>query len=254
MDCHISSPENKIYKDCVRLARKKYRDREGRFIIEGRNIVAEAFAAGARVETVILNEGVAAGQDYSCRLCTMSRKLFSRISQTENSQGVIAIITKDRDAGDAFQKGISDGGNLLVLDKVQDPGNIGTMIRTAEGAGYAGILCVKGTGDVYGPKTVRAAAGALFRMPVLTDFAEEELAGFLAERGKRMVVTAMDGMDYRDAPLKENVALIIGNEGNGVSSTLFRQAELRVSIPMAGKLESLNASVAAGILMYEATR
>jgi TrmH family RNA methyltransferase len=254
MDCHISSPENKIYKDCVRLARKKYRDREGRFIIEGRNIVAEAFAAGARVETVILNEGVAAGQDYSCRLCTMSRKLFSRISQTENSQGVIAIVRKNRDAEDGFRKAIPDGGNLLVLDKVQDPGNIGTMIRTAEGAGYAGVLCVKGTGDPYSPKAARAAAGSLFRMRICTGVEEHALAAMLCAMGKRMVVTAMEGEDYREASLHRDIALIIGNEGNGVSREIMEQADLRVRIPMAGKLESLNASVAAGILMYEAAR
>ena len=138
MDYHISSPENRIYKDCVRLARRKYREREGRYLIEGRNIVQEAIASQAEVETVLLREDVSPEQEYACRVCTMDGKLFDRISQTETSQGVIAIVRKNRDAEDGFQKAIPDGGNLLVLDKVQDPGNIGTMIRTAEGAGYAG--------------------------------------------------------------------------------------------------------------------
>lgn len=254
MDCHISSSENRIYKGCVRLIRRKYRDREGRYLIEGRNVVEEAFASKAEVEAVILREDVAAERAYEGRVCTMSRKLFDRIRQTETSQGVIAIVRKNRDAGETFQKAIPDGGNLLVLDKVQDPGNIGTMIRTAEGAGYAGVLCVKGTGDPYSPKTVRAAAGSLFRMRISTGVDEEDLADFLRAMGKRMVVTAMEGQDYREAPLRSDVALIIGNEGNGVSPQVMEQADLRVRIPMAGELESLNASVAAGILMYEAAR
>ena len=242
MDYHISSPENRIYKDCVRLARRKYREREGRYLIEGRNIVQEAIASQAEVETVLLREDVSPEQEYD------------RISQTETSQGVIAIVRKNRDAEDGFQKAIPDGGNLLVLDKVQDPGNIGTMIRTAEGAGYAGVLCVKGTGDPYSPKAARAAAGSLFRMRICTGVEEHALAAMLCAMGKRMVVTAMEGEDYREASLHRDIALIIGNEGNGVSRGIMEQADLRVRIPMAGKLESLNASVAAGILMYEAAR
>ncbi|MBQ1471153.1 RNA methyltransferase [Eubacterium sp. AB3007] len=254
MDYHISSPENRIYKDCVRLARRKYREREGRYLIEGRNIVQEAIASQAEVETVLLREDVSPEQEYACRVCTMDGKLFDRISQTETSQGVIAIVRKNRDAEDGFQKAIPDGGNLLVLDKVQDPGNIGTMIRTAEGAGYAGVLCVKGTGDPYSPKAARAAAGSLFRMRICTGVEEHALAAMLCAMGKRMVVTAMEGEDYREASLHRDIALIIGNEGNGVSREIMEQADLRVRIPMAGKLESLNASVAAGILMYEAAR
>jgi TrmH family RNA methyltransferase len=254
MDYHISSSENRIYKDCIRLAMRKHRDRENRYLAESPNVVAEAIASGAEVETIILREGASPMPEFSGRCCSMSHRLFQRISQTENSQGVIAIISKDRDAEAAFQKEALDGGNLLVLDRVQDPGNIGTMIRTAEGAGYAGVLCIRGTGDPYGPKAVRAAAGALFRVPILTGMAEEELSAFLRLRNKRMAVTAMDGIDYRQAPLQRDVALIIGNEGKGVSPFLMERAHIRVSIPMAGKLESLNASVAAGILMYEAMR
>ena len=150
---------------------------------------------------------------------------------------------------------IKDTDNVVVMDRLQDPGNIGTIIRTAEGAGYKAVITVKGTGDVFSPKTIRAAAGSVFRMPILQVEDNKALRALTDNMRKKLVVTGFHTDKYYfDEDLSKGVALVIGNEGNGVSEELMEMADVIVKIPMDGHLESLNASVAAGILMYETKR
>ena len=147
------------------------------------------------------------------------------------------------------------GGNFVVLDRLQDPGNIGTILRTADAAGYSLAIVLKGTADVFSSKVVRAATGSLFRMPVVFMDSVDELMEFTRAAGKKLVATCFDtDRYYYDENLKENIALIIGNEGSGISRELIECSDLKIKIPMHGNIESLNASVAAGILMYEAVR
>ena len=129
---------------------------------------------------------------------------------------------------------------------------MGTIIRTAEAAGYGGVLLMAGCTDVYAPKVVRAAAGSLLRMPILQENDIAETAGRLHALHRKIAVTSLDeAQDYRDADLGENVALVIGNEGRGVRQEFLDIADIKIRIPMAGSIESLNAAVAAGILMYQ---
>lgn len=254
MENRVSSKENRIYRTCRKLAQKKYRDREGRYLIEGENLIGEALENGAELEQLILCEGGKWQDNYPVPCCVMEPKLFRTLSQTETSQGILGIVRKKlyrkEELAELFRE-----KNLVILDRLQDPGNIGTIIRTAEGAGYGGVICVRGTGDVFSPKVVRAAAGSLFRIPVVMVDTVDQLCSMLGNLGKRLVVTSLEGsVNYYETDLSHNIALVIGNEGNGVSHELLERAETRLKIPMAGKLESLNASVAAGILMYEAMR
>ncbi|MBQ1490241.1 MAG: RNA methyltransferase [Eubacterium sp.] len=255
MGNRISSKENRVYKACVRLTRKKYRDREKRYLIEGENLIREALCSGVRIESILVREGAYPEGTFSSEEYTLSEALFDRIAQTETSQGVLAIVEKPEYGPEETARIWKTGSNLVVLDRLQDPGNIGTIIRTAEGAGYAAVLCMRGTADVYSPKVVRAAAGSLFRMPILLAEDEAELIRLAHEHGKQLTVTCFSGaVRYDEAGLNRDIALVIGNEGNGCSETLIESADVRVRIPMNGQLESLNASVAAGILMYEAIR
>ena len=129
---------------------------------------------------------------------------------------------------------------------------MGTIIRTAEAAGYGGVLLMAGCTDVYAPKVVRAAAGSLLRMPILQENDIAETAGRLHALHRKIAVTSLDeAQNYRDADLGENVALVIGNEGRGVRQEFLDIADIKIRIPMAGSIESLNAAVAAGILMYQ---
>ena len=250
----ISSKDNKIFRLCQQLSHKKYRDKLGLYLIEGENLLEEAVKNGAAIKTVLMcrdYRGSLFGTEDKA-FC-LSDKLFEQLSQTETTQGIMAVVEKPELSPDRFlDKG---GGNFIVLDRLQDPGNIGTILRTADAAGYELAIVMKGTADVFSPKAVRAATGSLFRMPVVFMDSVDELMEFTRAAGKKLVATCFDtDRYYYDENLKGNIALIIGNEGSGISRELIECSDLKIKIPMHGNIESLNASVAAGILMYEAVR
>lgn len=256
----VTSKNNRVYTDILRLHQKKYRDREGRYLVEGENLVREAIRQHADILDLVMREGSgflseALEEFPTGSVYVFDGKLFDAAAPTESSQGILAVIRKPDQAGESLSALDRPGGNLVVLDRLQDPGNIGTIIRTAEGAGYEAVLVIRGTADVFSPKVVRAAAGAIFRMPILMTDTWEEMAELVRGCGKKLAVTSIrDHLQYYEADLSRDIALVIGNEGNGCDPELIEAADLRVSIPMGGQLESLNASVAAGILMYEAVR
>jgi TrmH family RNA methyltransferase len=257
----INSSANKNYKLCIQLAMRKYRDKFGLYLIEGSKAIFEAMQCNAEVVAIFLRAGYETNLEVSFEYASFSQDvyvlndiLFKNISQTETSQGIIAIVKKKTYTEENFAEACKTG-NMLVLDRLQDPGNIGTMIRTADAAGYQGIICLKGTGDVFSPKVVRAAAGSIFRMPILFIETEKDLLVFVKSLGKRVVSTCFDAkIDYFDVDLKSEVALLIGNEGSGLSSELIDGSDIKVKIPMKETVDSLNAAVAAGILMYESKR
>ena len=250
----ISSKDNKIFRLCQQLSHKKYRDKLGLYLIEGENLLEEAVKNGAAIKTVLMcrdYRGSLFGTEDKA-FC-LSDKLFEQLSQTETTQGIMAIVEKPELSPDLFLD--RGGGNFIVLDRLQDPGNIGTILRTADAAGYELAIVMKGTADVFSPKAVRAATGSLFRMPVVFMDSVDELMEFTRAAGKKLVATCFDtDRYYYDENLKGNIALIIGNEGSGISRELIECSDLKIKIPMHGNIESLNASVAAGILMYEAVR
>ena len=250
----ISSKDNKIFRLCQQLSHKKYRDKLGLYLIEGENLLEEAVKNGAAIKTVLMcrdYRGSLFGTEDKA-FC-LSDKLFEQLAQTETTQGIMAIVEKPELSPDLFLN--RGGGNFIVLDRLQDPGNIGTILRTADAAGYELAIVMKGTADVFSPKAVRAATGSLFRMPVVFMDSVDELMEFTRAAGQKLVATCFDtDRYYYDENLKENIALIIGNEGSGISRELIECSDLKIKIPMHGNIESLNASVAAGILMYEAVR
>jgi TrmH family RNA methyltransferase len=258
MVTYVTSKENPVFRDCRKLLHKKHRQKEHRFLAEGDNLCAEAVRSGMAVD-LIFCEGTRFGDhaeewNFSATYI-FSRELFQQLTETETSMGVLAVVRQKEYGDKELDRIAGSDGNVVILDRLQDPGNIGTIIRTAEGAGYQAVFCVKGTADVYAPKTVRAAAGSLLRMPILSVENAEEAVQTAHRMGKRIAVTDVHGeFPYYEAGLSKKTALIIGNEGNGVSGTFLDSADVRVTIPMNGALESLNASVAAGILMYEAVR
>lgn len=253
---YISSRDNPIYKSALKLTRKKYRDETGMFLLEGIKPLKDALTAGMDIKSVFVSDsvsehpatvGILAELPESCSACCLEGKLFSGLSDTEASQGIIAAVVKST-------ADIGEGG-IAVLDRLQDPGNTGTIIRTAEAAGYGGIAVIRGTVDIYSPKVVRAAAGSLIRMPVLFFNNATEAAEFLHRTGRKLVVTCPDGaVDYREADLGADMALIVGNEGGGVSDEFMALADIKVKIPMKGQIESLNVAVAAGILMFHGNK
>jgi TrmH family RNA methyltransferase len=266
---YITSGENPLIKEVLRLKQRKHREREGNYLIEGVHLLSEALSTGAAVSAVIFRDSSRSQvtmeleklQDRlglaNVPMVALSDDAFDRLAETETPQGVIAIVARRDTAEESFfgSRERPEAANYLVLDRLQDPGNVGTVIRTADALGVAGVIVIKGTADVYNAKVVRAAAGSLFRMPLLFLTSGEAAIKLLSDRGIRLAVALPDG----DKPLfqqsfAEGVALVIGNEGGGVSQAFRDAATLRVSIPMHPGVESLNVAVAAGILLYEAAR
>ena len=257
----ISSKDNRIIKDAASLSEKKKRDEKGMFMIEGPNLLREALDEDMRIQSVFVLAGsetpeimelVQQAEISGCQVYAVSRDAFMRVAQTDTPQAVIAVCAKKRFSEEDFFG--EKGSNILVLDRIQDPGNMGTLLRTADAAGFSGVMLIKGSADPFAPKVVRAAAGSLFRMPLKTGLSPQEAADQLKKHGKNPAAAAMDAESaYYDEDLSENFALIVGNEGNGVSDELMSLAR-RISIPMAGRTESLNAALAGGIIMFEALR
>jgi len=208
------------------------------FCAEHPDLIGQAERAGTAVERV-------------------SAQRMESISDTKTPQGVLAVIRKTEWSAETILK--ADAPLILVLENLQDPGNLGTILRTAEAAGVNGIFVTDDTADRYNPKTVRGTMGSLFRMPCVdagdTEAVAEELLPKLRERGIVTCAACMDGeTTFWEENFTGGCAFFIGNEGNGLSERLLRAADRTVRIPMRGAIESLNAATAAGLLMYEAAR
>ena len=255
----IKSKDNITYKAAVKLLKKKYRDETGLYLLEGIKPLEDALFMGIKVKNIFLCEGTERADLFPEEVCMMlDKKLFANLSDTGTSQGVIAVAEQRAYSFEGFSAEVSGDdsrGNVVIMDRLQDPGNIGTIIRTAEAAGYRGVIMIAGSGDVYSPKVVRAAAGSLFRMPIIKAADADEAASMAKKMGLRLTVTCLEGArDCFETDLTNSIALVIGNEGRGVSERLLELSDIRVKIPMAGSIESLNAAVAAGILMYQSQK
>lgn len=251
----ITSSDNQIYKSMFLLKQKKHRDKQGKYLIEGPNLIEEAVESGEQPDFILCCRGYSF-EGRSIPIITIDEKLFSKLSDTETPQGVMAVAEKRVfSEKEFFSQDLLPSTNIIVLDRLQDPGNIGTILRTAEAAGYMGAMILKGTGDIYSPKVVRAATGSLFRLPVIFVDTTAEAIGLLRRHHKRIISTTLTSSQYYyETAMGNDIALIIGNEGNGVSQEFIINSDSRIKIPMEGSVESLNAAVSAGILMYESQR
>lgn len=248
----IISKDNKLYRDCIKLSQKKYRDSFGAMLVEGENLVSEAVALGKAV-LILYDEKVSLPEEYrDVPSVAVKSSLFTRLTDTKNDQGIVCVVERPKkEKTRFFRVAGSAGTNILILDRLQDPGNAGTLVRTAEAAGYAGIITVKGSADLFSPKVVRAAAGSILRVPVYEAEDASEVAEMAAVMRKRLVATVpVGGVMMDEADLESDICLIVGNEGNGISEELLELADEAVMIPMMGEVESLNAAVAAAVIMY----
>ena len=259
----ITSGDNSRIRLVRKLATRKGRAAEGRFAVEGRNLVTEVLEKDLDVDFIMIPAGTADDAPDFIRkcidspdvtVCEVPAREFAGLTDAENGIGMLAVV-RLREYGPDILDGLRPDDNVLVLDRIQDPGNMGTLIRTAVAAGYKAIVAMSGTVDIYSPKVLRATAGMVFEIPVIYVPDNEALMGMLGRSGRRIVVTDVNGgVPYYEEDLSRGIALIIGNEGSGVSDTLMETADVRVTLPMKGRIESLNAAVAAAILMYEAVR
>lgn len=188
-----------------------------------------------------------------CRYELISDAVCRHLSDTRTPQGVTALVKKQETP---LEEILARDENpcLFLLENLQDPGNMGTILRTSEGAGVSGIIINRESVDPYNPKVIRSTMGAIFRMPFVVVDAFEDVLRRLKEAGVRTFAAHLDGEDFYRQDYRGGCAFFIGNEGNGLSEELAARADGRIRIPMKGQVESLNAAVAATVLMYETLR
>lgn len=255
----ITSKENETVKTIKKLKDKKYRDETGLYIIEGTKMLEEAIEEKARIRKIIICEECLKAGDleqkvlyeiakYNC--IYVNSKVFNSLTDVVAPQGIMAVIEKpNKDIKIKYDQDI-----ILALDGIQDPGNLGTILRTADSVNLKQIIVTKNTADSYNPKVVRSTMGAILRIKIIET---DDLAKTLKEAKKnkfKIVATSLDtNNSIYDIDYNKKV-IVIGNEANGVSKEIQELADNKVKIPMLGKTESLNASVATGIMLYEYVR
>jgi RNA methyltransferase, TrmH family len=256
----VQSKQNARLKELRRALAHPGRDHRGLAGIEGPNLLDEALRAGLNVASVFVAEGSERLLDGlrlppETEILLLPKELLDSALATETPQPIAALV--EPPVWNWTHLLANRGGNaplVVILAGLQDPGNLGTILRSAEAFGASGVFSLPGTASAWNPKAVRASAGSVFRLPLLTVSAEECFAR-LREAGIKIWTTAADGAEAAHrADLAGATALLIGNEGNGVPEELAAQADGALTIPCPGPVESLNASVAAGVLLYEASR
>ena len=233
----ITSKSNPKIKAISKLNDKKFRKESGLYLVEGIKPVTECIAAGCEVDSVICTEKLA---ENFIGPTVVSEGVFSFISSEKTPQGVIATVKIPQTQLKA------PSGSCILLDRLQDPGNLGTIIRTANGAGYREIYMI-GCTDPYSPKAVRASMSGIFFTEI---YQGSETEIFSALKGVPLVCADMDGENIFKFRPPEKFCLCIGNEGSGICGDIIKKAEFKVRIPMSESCESLNAAVSAGIAMY----
>ncbi len=250
----IDSPNNATLQEWKKLQTAKGRKAQQRFIVEGEHLVREAVKYG-EVESVLLRDTLDPteyGIDDSMRVAVLSERAFKEISSVESQQGIAAVVKIPETTLDLY-----NAPRLLALDGVQDPGNVGTLIRTADAAGFSAVLIGQGCADPYAPKTVRSTQGSIFHLPVVPCSLLDVLHPWLAansgtEKNSAAIVgtDAAAAVQYDEWFAPKNVCLIMGNEGAGISGAVRQLCTEFLSIPIHGFAESLSVSIAGGILMY----
>lgn len=251
----ITSTANGQVKRIINLKNKaSARRKEGVFLAEGIKMYKET--PKDRIEAIYIEEKFSElfGKDIDEEYTVVSENVFKQITDTITPQGILTVVRQKESSLENILKK-DEKQFFILLENLQDPGNLGTIIRTAEGAGVSAIIAGKSTVDVYNPKVVRSTMGSVFRVPyVIADDLQKEIEE-LKKFGVTVYGAHLNGKNYYD---KENyngsTAFIIGNEANGLTEETASKADKLVKIPMCGRLESLNASVAAAILMYEASK
>ena len=261
----ISSSQNKLVKLAAALSRKKYRDETGLFLVEGLRLLEEAVISDWEMEccfitptarekerTQELVERLAA---RNIKVAELPETLFAKLAETEHPQGVLGIMhKKEYGFDDIITKETSSF--IVVLESVQEPGNVGTLIRTADAAGCSGVIVTKGSADIFAGKTIRAAMGSVFHLPVVAGMEATEAIRRLKEEQIMIIATALSPASdtYYEVDMKGPVAIVFGNEGNGLPAGILAASDKLMHIPIAGRAESLNVSAAAAVILYDAVR
>lgn len=255
----ITSKDNSKIKYLRALNSKKGRNSDHVFVAEGIKFVNESLLEDVCVKFVLISNNIL-GRKETNNLIEILKKesidffvcedsIFGSVSETINSQGILAVISKLENKKEEILK---DYKFIVLCDRIQDPGNLGTIIRTSDAFGPAAVVLNKGCVDVYNPKVVRATAGSMFRVPFIIGDETQEILEYLKESGYKIISTVVHSeFSFDNIEKSEKICLVIGNEGQGISREIRDSSDINITIKMEGRAESLNASIAAGICIYE---
>ena len=263
MTQQILSSDNQYIKLTASLHQKKHRDETGLFVVEGIRLVQEAVNSSWKLKFAVISEDEAGQErvqrliddldERSCPVMEVPVALFRKISDTENPQGVLAVVHQRIESADELSP-TGTSSLWVILDSLQDPGNVGTIIRSADAAGAAGVLIADNCADIYAGKTTRATMGSLFHIPVVKASAAQCLS-FCDRCGLALYVAGAEAaISYSDVDLRLPCAIVLGNEGSGVGEEFRRHALKNLKIPIVGQAESLNVASAAAVILFEAAR
>lgn len=248
----ILSTKNVMIKEFKKLHKKKYREEKKQYIIEGFHLIEEAVKANEQINWILCNQrgknewSVWLEQQPEEIVINVSDEVLAALSELPTPQGMIAIVEMPK-----YENNMQFSGSWLLLDNVQDPGNVGTMIRTADAAGLSGVVLGDGSSDIYNTKVLRAMQGSNYHLPVI----RKPLAAIIDEFKKKQIPVYgtelnPEAVSYKTIVRANDYALIMGNEGRGVSPEFLEMTDQNIYIPIKGSAESLNVAIAAGILMY----
>jgi RNA methyltransferase, TrmH family len=269
----ISSVHNPRVKEWAQLSERKHRDKQSLFVVEGTHLVQEALRHGAKIQVIAYSiergipeelrewydegevaEAAPGNATPKSRVewIGVSEAVLAKCTDTQTPQPVFAVVGKSEHGIDALLR--LEGSLVVVVDGVQDPGNLGTIIRSADAVGADGVLLGRGTVDLYNPKTVRSTMGSLFHLPII-EVELPELLSQASERGIQVLGTSLQASSTcYEADLRPATWIIVGNEGRGVSPEVSNIVTRNVIIPIPGHAESLNVAMATTVLLYEALR
>lgn len=254
----ISSKDNSLIKNIIKLNKSaKYRREQELFVAEGLRICEDAMLSGVEITNLIITENafnkyqdkIERLSSYSKSVSMVNNVIFSLLSDTKSPQGVLCVI-KTLDKANVFDK-IKCNGKILALDNIQDPTNMGTILRTAEAVGIDGIVMSSDCCDVYSPKVVRGSMGAVFRIPYIIVESVSQFLKANTDLASYAAVVDSAAEKVTDIKFSSPCVVAVGNEGNGLKKETILACDKRITVPMAGRAESLNAAVAASILMWE---
>ncbi|WP_033828238.1 TrmH family RNA methyltransferase [Bacillus andreraoultii] len=242
----IQSVKNEKVKQWKKLLTKKERDKTGLFLVEGEHLVEEAHHADWMTELIVTesyHSKLPKAKFANIDLYVVANEIAKVISDTETPQGIFAVCKQ-------MKKSVVEGKRYLLIDAVQDPGNVGTMIRTADSAGVDAVIVGEGSVDIWNAKVLRAAQGSHFHLPIIRGNLTEWINKFREQNISIYGTALKNAVPMNQVQAQESFALIVGNEGQGVNEELLSKTTKNLYIPIYGKSESLNVSVATGILLY----
>jgi len=247
----IKSVQNQIFKDAISLQNKKLRDKNGLFFVEGKKQIYE-IPKNRIIKQIFISEKYKDDVTDFKNVVTLSSRLFSKLSAIKSPQGIMAIVEKKRYT---IEEIVKNSGLFIILENIQDPGNLGTIIRSADAFGAKAVFVSKGSADIYSDKTIRATMGSIFHLPIIDNIDIKNMLNSIKKEKISVFAASLKGKKYlNDIKFPNKSAFVIGNEANGLRNETESSADTLVKIYMPGNTESLNAATAASLIMYEATK